>query len=124
MQSVFVEDHNDATSSNFVSHSNLDCISEERNMTRTRVLDQDAIWNMSVLSAMTWPTPGTFTNLLTSPCDRQLPLFVLQVTVNNDESDESYESSWAYMQHIQANALVGHDRRTFRKKVTESKVMI
>lgn len=47
---------------------------------------------------------------------------MLQVTVNNDESDESYESSWSYIQHIQANALVGHDRRTFHKEITESKV--
>lgn len=48
---------------------------------------------------------------------------VLQVTVNNEESDESFESSWSYMQHIQSNALWGHDRRKFHKDVTESKVM-
>lgn len=53
-----------------------------------------------------------------------LPLFVLQVTVDNEESDESYDSSWAYTQHIQANALIGHDRRTFHKEVTDTKVMI
>lgn len=48
----------------------------------------------------------------------------LQVSVNNEESDESFESSWSYMQNIQSNALYGHDRRTFHKEVTESKVMI
>lgn len=50
-------------------------------------------------------------------------LFALQVTVNNEDSDESFDSSWSYMQHIQSNALFGHDRRTFHKDVTESKVM-
>lgn len=49
--------------------------------------------------------------------------FVLQVTVNNEESDESFDSSWSYMQHIQSSALWGHDRRKFHKEVTESKVM-
>lgn len=49
---------------------------------------------------------------------------VLQVTVNNDESDESYDSAWSYMQHIESNALVGHDRRTFHKELTDTKVMI
>ncbi|XP_074547063.1 complement component C7-like [Halichoeres trimaculatus] len=44
-----------------------------------------------------------------------------EVTVNNEESDESYESSWSYMQHIQANALIGHDRRTFHKELTDNK---
>ncbi|XP_056259013.1 complement component 7b [Seriola aureovittata] len=44
-----------------------------------------------------------------------------EVKVNNDENDESYESSWSYMQHIQSNALVGHDRRTFHRDVTGSK---
>lgn len=43
--------------------------------------------------------------------------------VDNEESDESYESSWSYMQHIQANALVGHDRRSFHKELTDNKVM-
>uniref|UniRef100_A0A3Q4BBL8 Complement component C7 n=1 Tax=Mola mola TaxID=94237 RepID=A0A3Q4BBL8_MOLML len=55
----------------------------------------------------------------------RLPQSVLrynfEVTVNNEESDESFESSWSYMQHIQGNAFVGHDRRTFHKDVTESK---
>uniref|UniRef100_A0A3P8TNR8 Complement component C7 n=1 Tax=Amphiprion percula TaxID=161767 RepID=A0A3P8TNR8_AMPPE len=44
-----------------------------------------------------------------------------EVTVDNEESDESYESSWSYMQHIQSNALWGHDRRTFHKDLTENK---
>ncbi|MEQ2169570.1 hypothetical protein GOODEAATRI_026488 [Goodea atripinnis] len=44
------------------------------------------------------------------------------VHVDNDESDESYESSWSYVQHIQSNALFGHDRRTFHKEVTNNKV--
>ncbi|XP_059214454.1 complement component 7b [Centropristis striata] len=44
-----------------------------------------------------------------------------EVTVNNEESDESYESSWSYMQHITSNALFGHDRRSFHKEVTEDK---
>lgn len=51
-------------------------------------------------------------------------MFVLQVTVDNDESDESYESSWSYMQHIQSNAFLVHDRRTFHKEVTNNKVCI
>lgn len=49
--------------------------------------------------------------------------FVLQVTVDNEDSDESYDSSWSYMQHIQSNALLGHDRRTFHKELTETRVM-
>ncbi|TDH01819.1 hypothetical protein EPR50_G00166590 [Perca flavescens] len=44
-----------------------------------------------------------------------------EVKVDNEESDESYESSWSYMQHIQSNALVGHDRRSFHKELTENK---
>ncbi|XP_060917376.1 complement component 7b [Labrus mixtus] len=44
-----------------------------------------------------------------------------EVTVENEESDESYESSWSYMQHITANALFGHDRRTFHKQLTDNK---
>ncbi|XP_008322854.1 complement component C7-like isoform X2 [Cynoglossus semilaevis] len=44
-----------------------------------------------------------------------------EVTVDNEETDESYESSWSYMQHIQSNALFGHDRRTFHKEVAENK---
>uniref|UniRef100_A0A8D3CSR3 Complement component C7 n=1 Tax=Scophthalmus maximus TaxID=52904 RepID=A0A8D3CSR3_SCOMX len=42
-----------------------------------------------------------------------------EVKVDNEESDESYDSSWSYMQHMQSNALVGHDRRTFHKELTE-----
>lgn len=44
-----------------------------------------------------------------------------EVKVDNEESDESYESSWSYMQHIQSNALWGHDRRTFHKELTDNK---
>ncbi|XP_029301260.1 complement component C7-like [Cottoperca gobio] len=44
-----------------------------------------------------------------------------EVMVDNENSDESYESSWSYVQHIQANALVGHDRRTFHKELTDNK---
>uniref|UniRef100_A0A669BAE3 Complement component C7 n=1 Tax=Oreochromis niloticus TaxID=8128 RepID=A0A669BAE3_ORENI len=44
-----------------------------------------------------------------------------EVTVDNDESDESYESSWSYVQHIQGNAFLVHDRRTFHKEVTNKK---
>lgn len=47
----------------------------------------------------------------------------MQVTVNNEESDESFESSWSYMQNIQSSALWKHDRRKFQKEVAESKVM-
>lgn len=47
---------------------------------------------------------------------------VLQVKVENEESDEAYNSSWSYMQHIQSNAVVGHDRRTFHKELTDKKV--
>nr|XP_040053970.1 complement component 7b [Gasterosteus aculeatus aculeatus] len=47
--------------------------------------------------------------------------YSFQVTANNEESDESYESSWSYMQHIQANAMVGHDRRNFHKELTDNK---
>ncbi|XP_029024267.1 complement component 7b isoform X2 [Betta splendens] len=44
-----------------------------------------------------------------------------EVTVNNEESDESYDSAWSYMQHIQSNAFFGHDRRSFHKEMTENK---
>ncbi|CAJ1070865.1 complement component 7b [Xyrichtys novacula] len=47
--------------------------------------------------------------------------YSFEVTVENDESDESYNSSWSYVQHIQTNALFGHDRRTFHKEVTDNK---
>lgn len=42
--------------------------------------------------------------------------------MNNEESDESFESSWSYMQSIQSSALWGHDRRKFHQTVTESRV--
>lgn len=45
-----------------------------------------------------------------------------QVTVNNEDSDESFESSWSYTQSIQSSALRGHDRRKFHKTVAESRV--
>lgn len=44
-----------------------------------------------------------------------------EVTVDNEETDESFESSWSYMQHVQSNALFVHDRRTFHKELTENK---
>ncbi|XP_068609128.1 complement component 7b [Brachionichthys hirsutus] len=44
-----------------------------------------------------------------------------EVTVNNEESDESYEDAWSYMQHIQSNALVGYDRRKFQKELIDNK---
>lgn len=47
---------------------------------------------------------------------------LLQVTVNNEDSDESFESSWSYMQSVQSSALWGHDRRKFHKTVSESQV--
>lgn len=52
----------------------------------------------------------------------QISSLMLQVTVNNEESDESFESSWSYMQSIESSALWGHDRRKFYKTVTESQV--
>ncbi|XP_012732974.2 complement component 7b [Fundulus heteroclitus] len=47
--------------------------------------------------------------------------FSFVVHVNNEESDESYESSWSYAQHIQSNALIGHDRRSFHKEAADNK---
>ncbi|KAM4528425.1 complement component C7 [Odontesthes bonariensis] len=47
--------------------------------------------------------------------------YSFEVQVDNEESDESYESSWSYMQHIQSNALLGYDRRTFHKTVKDDK---
>uniref|UniRef100_A0A1A8BY15 Complement component C7 n=1 Tax=Nothobranchius kadleci TaxID=1051664 RepID=A0A1A8BY15_NOTKA len=44
-----------------------------------------------------------------------------EVQADNEESDESYESSWSYIQHIQSNALIGHDRRSFHKELTDNK---
>ncbi|XP_035040005.2 complement component C7 [Hippoglossus stenolepis] len=55
----------------------------------------------------------------------RLPQSVLrynfEVIVDNEDSDESYNSFWSYTQHIQANALSAHDRRTFHKEQTENK---
>lgn len=45
----------------------------------------------------------------------------LQVTVNNDESDESYESSWSYMQHVQTKALFTNYKQTFHQELSENK---
>uniref|UniRef100_A0A3Q2ZM38 Complement component 7b n=1 Tax=Kryptolebias marmoratus TaxID=37003 RepID=A0A3Q2ZM38_KRYMA len=44
-----------------------------------------------------------------------------EVQVDNEESDESYDSAWSYVQHIQSNAVVGHDRRSFHKEVIDNK---
>ncbi|CAN9504778.1 unnamed protein product [Ophioblennius macclurei] len=52
---------------------------------------------------------------------RNILRYNFEVKVDNDESDESYESSWSYMQHIQSNALFGHDRRTFHRELTDNK---
>ncbi|XP_077398784.1 complement component C7-like [Vanacampus margaritifer] len=48
--------------------------------------------------------------------------YTFEVKVDNEESDEFYESAWSYMQHIQVNALRRHDRRTFDKELTETKI--
>ncbi|XP_056147148.1 complement component 7b [Lampris incognitus] len=54
----------------------------------------------------------------------RLPQSVLrynfEVRVDNQDSDESYESSWSYVQHIQSDSLIGQDRRTFHKELTQS----
>lgn len=44
------------------------------------------------------------------------------MVVENDFTDEAYESSWSYMKHIQDNALWGHDRRTFHTELNKDKV--
>ncbi|XP_061733152.1 complement component 7b isoform X2 [Nerophis ophidion] len=44
-----------------------------------------------------------------------------EVKVDNEESEDSYESSWSYVQDIQANSLLGHDRRSFHKELSETK---
>lgn len=51
-------------------------------------------------------------------------VFHVQVQVDNEESDESYLSSWSYMQDVQSNALIGHDRRSFHKELSDSKVSV
>uniref|UniRef100_A0A8C6TJP8 Complement component C7 n=1 Tax=Neogobius melanostomus TaxID=47308 RepID=A0A8C6TJP8_9GOBI len=45
----------------------------------------------------------------------------LQVTVNNEESDESFESSWSYMQHVQTKALFTNYKHTFHQELSENK---
>uniref|UniRef100_A0A3B3Z940 MACPF domain-containing protein n=1 Tax=Periophthalmus magnuspinnatus TaxID=409849 RepID=A0A3B3Z940_9GOBI len=45
----------------------------------------------------------------------------LQVRVNNEESDESYESSWSYMKHVQTNALFTNYKQTFHHELSENK---
>ncbi|KAL0965428.1 hypothetical protein UPYG_G00281170 [Umbra pygmaea] len=47
--------------------------------------------------------------------------YTFQVEVQNDFTDETYESSWSYMKHIQDNALWGHDRRTFHTELNKDK---
>ncbi|KAK6316034.1 hypothetical protein J4Q44_G00135580 [Coregonus suidteri] len=47
--------------------------------------------------------------------------YTFQVEVENDFTDEAYESSWSYMKHIQDNALWGHDRRTFHTELNKDK---
>lgn len=44
-----------------------------------------------------------------------------QVQVEHDFSEESYESSWAYLHHLQSNAIWGHDRRTFHRELNQDK---
>uniref|UniRef100_A0A8C7YVE9 Complement component C7 n=1 Tax=Oryzias sinensis TaxID=183150 RepID=A0A8C7YVE9_9TELE len=44
-----------------------------------------------------------------------------EVQVDNEESDESYLSTWSYMQDVQSNALIGHDRRSFHKELSDTK---
>ncbi|TNN23724.1 Complement component C7 [Liparis tanakae] len=48
--------------------------------------------------------------------------FSFEVEVENEESDESYDSFWSYEQHIQSDALVGNDRRAFHKELRDNKV--
>ncbi|KAM9820230.1 complement component C7-like [Neosynchiropus ocellatus] len=53
----------------------------------------------------------------------RLPQSILRYTfvvnVENEDIDESYNSSWSYMQHVTSNAKYGHDRRTFHQKLTD-----
>ncbi|XP_067107258.1 complement component 7b isoform X2 [Osmerus mordax] len=55
----------------------------------------------------------------------RLPLNLIkynfQVQVDHDFSEESYESSWTYMQHLQNDASWGHDRRTFHNELDKDK---
>lgn len=45
----------------------------------------------------------------------------LQVTVNNDESDESFESSWSFMKHVDTKALFTNYKQTFHQELSENK---
>ncbi|XP_010876208.2 complement component C7 [Esox lucius] len=47
--------------------------------------------------------------------------YTFQVEVQNDFTDEAYDSTWSYMKHIQDNALWGHDRRTFHTELNKEK---
>ncbi|KAJ7988449.1 hypothetical protein DPEC_G00323660 [Dallia pectoralis] len=47
--------------------------------------------------------------------------YTFQVDVQNDFTDEAYDSSWSYMRHIQSDALWGHDRRTFHTELNKEK---
>ncbi|KAG7272430.1 hypothetical protein CRUP_013184, partial [Coryphaenoides rupestris] len=49
----------------------------------------------------------------------RLPQSILRV--NNEESDESYDSSWSYMLHVKDDAMFGHNRRTFHQELSDSK---
>ena len=47
---------------------------------------------------------------------------IVQVKVDNEGSDESYESSWSYVLHVQENALFENHRVTFHQEVSAGKV--
>ncbi|KAM6985200.1 complement component 7b [Aplochiton taeniatus] len=44
-----------------------------------------------------------------------------EVLLEKDDSDEWYESSWAYVKHLEDHALWGHDRRTFHTELHKQK---
>lgn len=48
-----------------------------------------------------------------------------QVSVENDFTDEYYNSSWSYMRHEEErkNIRGGHDHKTFHNKLKQDKVM-
>ncbi|CAL8387036.1 unnamed protein product [Boreogadus saida] len=52
---------------------------------------------------------------------QSLITYNFEVKVDNEGSDESYESSWSYMLHVQENALFKHHRITFHEEVSEGK---
>ncbi|CAL8320838.1 unnamed protein product [Lota lota] len=52
---------------------------------------------------------------------QSLLTYNFEVKVDNEESDESYESSWSYMLHVQENAMFEHNRRTFHEELSDSK---